>query len=156
MNISEIPCFGQRQGWCQNQSTHVLKTTNLLLHFCSECVEKEQVKSLAKRGTITKPATLNISTIPKEQHNDILLNAGLSIEIAANWKEGEIFLTAAKSLNSELNVIVLALKYKDGETFAYILEGENDGQKSSLDFARMAATFVNDYHNHLKRGGKPY
>lgn len=33
----EHPCFGQRQGWCQNKATWRIEGSHFLLHFCDSC-----------------------------------------------------------------------------------------------------------------------
>jgi len=44
------PCFGKRQGWCDNQAVWRMETDRLILHFCDECKGRENVKGLTKDG----------------------------------------------------------------------------------------------------------
>ena len=146
MNISQIPCFGQRQGWCKNQSTHVLTTKNLLLHFCSECVEKPSVKSLAKGGTIKKILVLALMDLPEEEHNDILLNTGLSMELAIKWEHGKFAMCIASPTDNG-NFMIIGIKDEEGKQKVQIIEGGTFDDR---------CTFVNDYIKRLDKGGKPY
>lgn len=34
---NEHPCFGQRQGWCNNKATWRMESKHLILHFCDNC-----------------------------------------------------------------------------------------------------------------------
>lgn len=45
---NEHPCFGQRQGWCNNLATWRMEGAHLLLHFCDEC--KARPNFFKKRG----------------------------------------------------------------------------------------------------------
>lgn len=34
---NEVPCFGQRQGWCESLATWRMQAKNLMLHWCEAC-----------------------------------------------------------------------------------------------------------------------
>lgn len=38
---NEHPCFGQRQGWCENLATWRMESPNLILHWCDVCKLKQ-------------------------------------------------------------------------------------------------------------------
>jgi len=37
---NEHPCFGQRQGWCENLATWRMENKYLILHFCDKCKQR--------------------------------------------------------------------------------------------------------------------
>jgi hypothetical protein len=44
--LYEHPCFGQRQGWCQNTATWRFESEHLLLHWCDQCKPRHIVQGL--------------------------------------------------------------------------------------------------------------
>jgi hypothetical protein len=43
----EQPCFGQRQGYCNNMAIWRMDGDHLSLHFCDECKNRENIAALA-------------------------------------------------------------------------------------------------------------
>ena len=41
---NQHPCFGQRQGFCQNLATWRMESKHLLLHFCNACKRRPEFK----------------------------------------------------------------------------------------------------------------
>ena len=41
---NQHPCFGQRQGFCQNLATWRMESTHLMLHFCDDCKRRPEFK----------------------------------------------------------------------------------------------------------------
>ncbi len=39
---NEHPCFGRRQGWCNNLATYRLEGEHVILHFCEECKQRPE------------------------------------------------------------------------------------------------------------------